>query len=88
MFLILWILLGLGLGFIASRMVSTTGEGTVVDILIGLLGGVGGGGLFNLFTGTGTNGFDMATLYSAASAALGAIILLVVYHAFFRRRML
>jgi uncharacterized membrane protein YeaQ/YmgE (transglycosylase-associated protein family) len=36
--MIMWILLGLGLGLglIASKTVSRTGEGTVVDILLGI----------------------------------------------------
>ena len=33
MSMIVWILLGLVLGLVASKIVSTTGEGTVVDIL-------------------------------------------------------
>ena len=37
---IVWILLGLVLGFILSKIVSTTGEGTVVDILLGIVGAV------------------------------------------------
>jgi uncharacterized membrane protein YeaQ/YmgE (transglycosylase-associated protein family) len=51
--MIVWILLGLGAGLIASKIVSTTGEGTVVDILLGIVGAVVGGWLFNLFGGTG-----------------------------------
>jgi uncharacterized membrane protein YeaQ/YmgE (transglycosylase-associated protein family) len=84
--MIVWILLGLGAGLIASKIVSTTGEGTVVDILLGIVGAVVGGWLFNLFGGTGMTGFD--SIYNAAAAVIGTIILLMLYHAFFRRRML
>jgi len=87
MSMIVWILLGLGLGLVASKIVSTTGEGTVVDILLGIVGAVVGGWLFNLFGGT-SNGFDIDSIYSAGAAVIGAIILLALYHAFFRRRML
>ena len=38
MSMIVWILLGLVLGLIASKIVSTTGEGTVVDILLAGIG--------------------------------------------------
>ena len=86
--MIVWILLGLVLGLIASKIVSTTGEGTVVDILLGIVGAVIGGWLFNLFGGTGVTGFNIGSVYSAGIAAIGAIILLAFYHAFFRRRML
>jgi uncharacterized membrane protein YeaQ/YmgE (transglycosylase-associated protein family) len=58
---IVWILLGLGLGLglgvIASKVVSTTGEGTVVDILLGIFGAVLGGWLFDVFGGTCHDGF-------------------------------
>jgi uncharacterized membrane protein YeaQ/YmgE (transglycosylase-associated protein family) len=58
--MIVWILLGLALGLIASRVVSTTGEGTVVDILLGIVGAVIGGWLSNLFGGTGVSGVPAA----------------------------
>jgi uncharacterized membrane protein YeaQ/YmgE (transglycosylase-associated protein family) len=88
MSMIVWILLGLVLGLILSKIVSTTGEGTVVDILLGIVGAVLGGWLFNLFGGTGVTGFNIDSVYSAGIAATGAIIFLALYHAFFRRRML
>ena len=79
----MWILLGLGMAVSTGKLVITTDEGTVVDILIGVVGGVAGGLLLNLFYGAGVAG-----LYSAVAALLGAIALLGAYHAFFRRRML
>jgi uncharacterized membrane protein YeaQ/YmgE (transglycosylase-associated protein family) len=85
---IVWILVGFVLGLIASKIVSTTGEGTVVDILLGIVGAVVGGALFRLFGGSGLTGFDLDSVYSAGIAAIGAIIALALYHAFFRRRML
>ena len=88
MLLIIWIVLGVVLGVIASKIVSTTGEGTVVDILLGIVGAVIGGWLFDLFDGSRLIGFNLQSVYSAGVAAIGAIIALVLYHAFFRRRML
>ena len=88
MSLIVWMLLGSGVGLIASKVVSTTGEGTVVDILLGVVGAIVGGWLFDLFGGTGVTGFNLESLYSAAAAAAGGIIFLLLYHVFFRRRML
>src|SRR5579864_7129244 len=85
MSMIVWILLGLGLGLVASKIVSTTGEGTVVDILLGIVGAAAGGGLFSIVGGIGVTGFDLNSLYSAGAAVIGAIILLAIYHAFFRR---
>jgi uncharacterized membrane protein YeaQ/YmgE (transglycosylase-associated protein family) len=88
MSLIVWILLGLVTGLIASKIVSTTGEGTVVDILLGIVGAVLGGWLFTLFGGSGLTGFDLDSVYSAGTAVIGAIVALALYHAFFRHRML
>jgi uncharacterized membrane protein YeaQ/YmgE (transglycosylase-associated protein family) len=88
MLLIIWIVLGVVLGVIASKIVSTTGEGTVVDILLGIVGAVIGGWLFDLFDGSRPTGFNLQNVYSAGTAAIGAVIALVLYHAFFRRRML
>ena len=88
MLLVIWIVLGVVLGLIASKVVSTTGEGTVVDILLGIVGAVIGGWLFDLFGGSGLIGFNLESVYNAGVAAIGALIALVLYHAFFRRRML
>jgi uncharacterized membrane protein YeaQ/YmgE (transglycosylase-associated protein family) len=88
MSMVMWILLGFVLGLTASKVVSTTGEGTVVDILLGMVGAVIGGWFFTLLGGGGTTGFNIDTVQSAGIAASGAIILLALYHAFLRRRML
>jgi uncharacterized membrane protein YeaQ/YmgE (transglycosylase-associated protein family) len=85
---IVWILLGLGLGLIASKIVSTTGEGTVVDILLGIVGALSGGWIFTLLGGDGATGFNIGTVHSAGIASIGAIVILTLYHAFLRRRML
>jgi uncharacterized membrane protein YeaQ/YmgE (transglycosylase-associated protein family) len=88
MSMIVWILLGVVLGWIVSRIVSTTGEGTVVDILLGTVGAVIGGWVFTLLGGGGATGFNIDTVHSAGIASLGAIIILTLYHVFLRRRML
>jgi uncharacterized membrane protein YeaQ/YmgE (transglycosylase-associated protein family) len=88
MSMIVWTLLGFVLGLMVSKIVSTTGEGTVVDILLGIVGAVIGGRFFNLFGSSGVTGFNIATVHSVGIAAIGAIIFLMLYHAFFRRRML
>ena len=88
MAMIVWILLGSLLGLTASKIVSTTGEGTVVDILLGIVGAVIGGWVFTLLGGGGATGFSIDTVHSAGIASVGAIIILTLYHAFLRRRML
>ena len=88
MSMIVWILLGLVLGLAASKTVSTTGEGTVVDILLGTVGAVIGGWVFTLFGGGGATGFNIDTVFSSGIAVIGAIASLTLYHIFLRRRML
>ena len=88
MSMIVWMVFGFVLGLAASKTVSTTGEGTVVDILLGTVGAVTGGWMFTVFGGGGATGFNIETVYSAAIASIGAIIVLTLYHVFLRRRML
>jgi uncharacterized membrane protein YeaQ/YmgE (transglycosylase-associated protein family) len=73
-----WIILGLIAGFIASKIVNKQGEGFILDIVLGVIGAVVGGWLFGFFGAGGVTGFN---LYSMIVAIIGAIIVLVVYHA-------
>ena len=73
-----WILLGLIAGYIASTLVNQRGEGLRLDILLGIIGAVVGGWLFNAFGATGVTGFN---LWSLLVAVVGAVVLLVVWHA-------
>lgn len=79
-----WIAVGLIAGFLASKIVNNSGEGTVVDILLGVVGAVVGGWLFNFAGASGVTGLN---LYSLLVAVVGASIVLSLYHAFFRGRM-
>jgi uncharacterized membrane protein YeaQ/YmgE (transglycosylase-associated protein family) len=73
-----WIILGLVAGFIGSKLVNKRGEGLILDIVLGVVGAVVGGWLFNMFGSSGVTGLN---LYSLAVAVVGAIVVLVVYHA-------
>ena len=75
---IAWIVLGLLAGFIGSKLVNNRGEGFVLDVLLGIVGAVVGGWLFNRFGAAGVTGFN---LYSLLVAVIGAVLVLVVYHA-------
>src|ERR1700679_1196582 len=78
-----WIVLGLIAGFIASKIVNKSGEGVLLDIILGIVGAVLGGYLFQTFGMAGVTGVN---LYSILVAVVGAIVFLVIYHAIFRRR--
>ena len=77
MSIIAWIILGLIAGFIGSKIVNRTGEGVLLDIVLGVVGAVVGGFLFNQFGATGVSGLN---LYSLLVAVVGAVIVLVIYH--------
>ena len=81
MSIIAWIILGLIAGFVASKIVNRTGEGAILDVLLGIGGAVVGGWLFRIFGMSGVTGLN---LYSMVVATLGAAVFLVVYHALFR----
>ncbi len=77
-----WIVLGLIAGFIGSKVVNKSGEGFFLDIILGIVGAIVGGFVFSLFGAGGVNGLN---IYSMVVAVIGAIIVLWIYHALFRR---
>jgi uncharacterized membrane protein YeaQ/YmgE (transglycosylase-associated protein family) len=83
MSIIAWIVLGLIAGFIASKIVNKRGEGLLLDILLGIVGALVGGWLFHAFGAAGVTGLN---LYSLLVAVVGAVVLLVIYHAIVGRR--
>lgn len=82
MSLLAWIVLGLLAGFIGSKIVNKSGEGFILDILLGLVGAVVGGWLFQTFGATGVTGLN---IYSLFVAVIGSIVFLMLYHLVFRR---
>jgi uncharacterized membrane protein YeaQ/YmgE (transglycosylase-associated protein family) len=78
-----WIVLGLIAGFIGSKIVNRRGEGILLDILLGVVGSFAGGWLFHIFGEPGVSGLN---LYSLFVAVIGSVVVLVLYHAVFRRK--
>jgi uncharacterized membrane protein YeaQ/YmgE (transglycosylase-associated protein family) len=78
-----WLILGLIAGFIASKLYGGSGQGVVIDIVLGIVGAFVGGFLFNMLGGAGVTGFN---LYSMFVAVIGAVVLLWIYHAVTGRR--
>jgi uncharacterized membrane protein YeaQ/YmgE (transglycosylase-associated protein family) len=78
MSILAWIILGLIAGFVASKIVNKRGEGLVLDLVLGIVGAIAGGWLFNMVGASGVTGLN---LYSLAVAVVGAIAVLLVYHA-------
>jgi len=76
--------LGLLAGFIGSKLVNKTGEGVVLDIALGIVGAIVGGFLFTRFGASGVTGLN---IYSLLVAVVGAVLLLIAYHAIRRRNL-
>ncbi len=79
-----WIVFGLIAGFIASKIVNKQGEGLFLDIILGIVGAVVGGYLISFFTGGQWQ--SHFNIPSMIVAILGAVVVLVIYHAIFGRR--
>ena len=77
MSILAWIVLGLIAGFIASQVVNKSGEGLLLDIVLGIVGAFVGGYLFTLFGAAPVTGLN---LYSMLVAVVGAVVVLAVYH--------
>jgi uncharacterized membrane protein YeaQ/YmgE (transglycosylase-associated protein family) len=82
MSIIAWLILGLIAGFIASKIVNKSGEGLVLDIVLGIVGAVVGGFLFSFVGAEPVTGLN---IYSIIVAVIGAIVVLVIYHAIIGR---
>ncbi len=78
-----WIFLGLISGFIASKIVNKTGEGFIVDVILGVVGAMVGGFIFHHLGEPGVTGFD---LWSMFVAVIGAVVVLFLYHLITGRR--
>jgi uncharacterized membrane protein YeaQ/YmgE (transglycosylase-associated protein family) len=75
MSLLAWTFLGFIAGFIASKIVNTTGRRLELDVVFGIVGAVIGGSLFTIL------GMERVT-----AAVVGAAVLLAAYQAVSRGR--
>jgi uncharacterized membrane protein YeaQ/YmgE (transglycosylase-associated protein family) len=82
MSILAWLVVGLIAGFLASKVINKTGEGLVMDIVLGIVGALVGGFIFNQLGYAGTSGIN---IYSIFVAFIGAIIVLLIYHMVIRR---
>ena len=73
-----WLLVGLIAGYLGSLLVNRGGEGMLRDIVLGIVGAFVGGYIFTAMGSVGVTGFD---LRSIMVATVGAVVLLVLYHA-------
>jgi uncharacterized membrane protein YeaQ/YmgE (transglycosylase-associated protein family) len=74
--IVLWIVFGAIAGWIASVVMKTdASQGTMTDIIMGIVGAVVGGFLMGLVGQSGVTGFN---LYSFFVAVIGAVVVIFV----------
>ena len=71
--IISWILLGGIAGWIASMLVNKTGEGLVLDIVLGIIGAMIGGWVFTALGATGVTELNLWSLLVAVLLLKGYI---------------
>ena len=73
-----WIALGLAAGLIGSGLVERKGDGSLPDILLGVVGAMAGGWLWYTFGPAGVNGLNLVSHFAAV---IGSLAFLLTYYA-------
>lgn len=74
--IVLWIIFGAIAGWVASVIMKTNSrQGTIKDIVLGVVGAVVGGFLMGLVGQAGITGFN---IYSLAVAVIGAVVVIYI----------
>lgn len=73
-----WIILGIISGWIASKIVDNKGKGFLLDMVLGIVGSLVGGWIFSIIGASSVTGFNLWSLFVSV---VGAVVVLVVYHA-------
>lgn len=77
MSILIWIVFGALVGWIASAVMGS-GGGLLQDIIVGIIGAVLGGWIMSLLGESGVTGFN---LYSFLVAIFGAVVLIAIVRA-------
>ncbi len=78
--IILWIIFGGLVGWVASMIMKTDAEqGVVKNVIVGIVGAVLGGWIMSVLGTRGVNGFNF---YSFVVALLGAVTLIAILRSF------
>jgi uncharacterized membrane protein YeaQ/YmgE (transglycosylase-associated protein family) len=76
---ILWIIFGALVGWIASMIMKSDAEqGPLLNIVVGIVGAVLGGWIMSFFGQSGVSGFN---IYSFVVALIGACVLIAIVRA-------
>ena len=86
MHIVFWIIIGIVAGALAKMVVPGEGPGGIVgDLIIGILGALVGGFIFNMFGNAGASA-NMGYLWSTLVAFIGSVVLLFIFRAVTTRR--
>ena len=77
------IILGIAAGYIASRIKGSGGNGCILDLILGVIGSVVGGWIFQLL-GISTEGYGC--LGQLFVAVIGAVVVLWLFSTFFGKK--
>lgn len=77
--ILIWIIFGGLVGWVASLLMHTDGQqGIFLNVVVGVVGAVVGGWIMTFFGQSGVSGFN---LYSFVVALIGAVVLIYVVKA-------
>ena len=77
--IIIWLIVGGIIGWLASLMMKTDGQqGIILNVVVGIVGAMLGGWLLSPLLGAGTINQDNFSLPSMVVSFLGAVILLAI----------
>jgi len=87
--LIIWLVVGGILGWLASIVMKTDGQqGMILNVVVGIVGSMLGGWLISPLLGIATTNQNNFSLPGLLVSFLGAVILLAIVNLFRRRRTL
>ena len=81
--IIIWLAMGALVGWIASLIMKTNSQqGTILNIVVGIVGAALGGAAFRFFGANGANiNNSNLTIYSFVVSIVGAVVLLAIVKA-------
>ncbi len=85
--ILIWLIIGGILGWLASKVMHTDGQqGMILNIVVGIVGALVGGWLLSPMFGAGTINQNNFSVPALLVSFLGAIVLLAVYNVATRGR--
>ena len=85
--IVIWLIVGGLIGWIASRIMNTDAQqGVVLNVVVGIIGAVLGGFLIGPLLGQGTINSNDFSVMGLVVSLIGAVILLAIVNLFTRGR--